>query len=241
MIRSIMYRNLRNGEITQYYNEFSDVLKEEDLEILSIKKQADDFFEVFDKLYSGYKFNQGSIFTEQLNALDGSRDSGVNGISHVLKGYIFHYDPVLRSSAELLKKEFDKHSDDIGNLSRNLETLTIDKICEKVNTDTELNSAAANLNLIEWFTYTCNENTKYKSVHRERLDEEMGLPKEQTTELRKEATKLYLELVTHINAHITIKGITDYENIVVPVNKLISEYNLTVSRRLSLKDDKPEE
>ncbi len=192
-------------------------------------------------MHAGYKFKQGSVFSEILSDLDGDRDNGANGIYKVLEAYLLHYDTVLRESAELLKKEFDKHGDNIDKLNYHSETLTIEKICESVNTKPELNNAAVALHLSDWFNYTNDKNNVFGQTHKERLLEEKDLPKEKTAELRKETTMLYQELVKHINAHITIKGTADYENIVVPVNKLIDEYNLTIARRSSSNDDNGEE
>ncbi len=241
MINSLNYKGLRNGEFTNCCGSVIDVAEKEDLEKLEIQEQVNNFSAKHKELYSGYNFKQGSKYTEILSNLDGGRDNCVNGICKILEGYLLHYDTGIVEAAALLKKEFDNHGKGIDRFNYHTETITIEKITDAVRTNPELTNAAATLNLTDWFNYKESLNIEFKTTHLQRLDEVLEFPYEKTLELRKETTALYQELIKHIEAHITLKGIADYANLVTKLNALIDEYNLIVTRRSSSKDDNIEE
>ncbi|MCP4177183.1 MAG: hypothetical protein GY756_05390 [bacterium] len=241
MIKTINHKGLRNGEHIQFSSDIKTVLSDEDLETLGIKPQTDKYSLAVEAMPAFYNLQRKSMFSDILENLDDERDDGISGINKVIGGYIIHFDSDKKAAALLLKSKISSYGPNIGKMNYHTETVTINSICNAVKTDSALKAAAELLGLTEWFDFLDSKNSEFNNYHMQRVKEATELPDEKVAELRKETTTHYNELVKHIEAHITLKGIEDYKQLADGFNALIDEYNLIVNRRSSSNDESNEE
>ncbi len=241
MILTINYQKFRNSEFAQFHFDINNIAGEFDTEILGIHTKFLIYKEKVNPLLEHFNATRKSKYTNLLELTDDERDDALNGITGVIESYTKHYDPLIKAAAVLLLNKINSYGKGLSSLNYHAETLTITSIVKDIRENEELSNALSVLGLSDWTDYLEERNNKFKEYDMQRVDENAKFSREKTVELRNEAMTAYRELTDVIKAHVTIKGITDYEILIKKINKKIEEYNLIITKRSSGEENNDEQ
>lgn len=120
------------------------------------------------------------------------------------------------------------------------ETSTLDNLGKDLQNDSRLATAVATLNLTNLVAEMVKTNNEFKEIYQSRVQEKAADETVSAGEIIKEAINNYRELTKHITAHATITPSDAYTILIKELNALIEQYNTTVAKRSSVKEEENE-
>jgi hypothetical protein len=234
MINAINISILRNAEYIQFAENFSDLVKSNDPEVLSVVTQFNVFNAKNTELKSLFKLQLSSDVTEEIQGLDLRRDNAINGITAVVTGFMYHFDPAKSSVANVLNENLKLYGVGIARENYQAETALINSIVSDWESKPNLIAAVSALNLNDWKEELKASNSLFDKKYLERTKEYGSANEETLKKKREETNAAYYELRKHIDAHGVINNSTVYTKTIKELNALIEQYNTVLNSRLAV-------
>ena len=234
MIQSIDLAKLRNGEYLQFIQDVIKLVEQNNPGLLLVQPQFNALVAVATDIETLFKTPTGSAITTELENLDLQRDNAIRGIMAIVKGNMYHTDPVIINHATVLDAHLALFGKDIATDSYQSETSSIRNIITDWNTKPELTAAINALNLQAWQLVLETANNSFSEKYLARAVELGSDTTESIKAKRVQANEAYYALRDNIDARYTINnGAEPYKTVVSSINGLITYYNDMLARRVS--------
>lgn len=230
-MKSIKLIQLRNGEYIQFLNSV--------LNIISADKQVKDGLR-YNRIRLGNQVAKleevylimGNDLTAKIREADKKRDVTYLGLKEIIKGCLKHFDPILKSKAEIAMHVLKRYNLNVDELSYQTETenlkLLIDALYDLESKDKVLTS----LNIIEWVDQLKVYNEGFNKLYLKRNTSYAKIGLTSVSAGRKETDKLYRDLIKVLDATIILrKKSFRYQKVRNQINTLITSYNDTIVKR----------
>lgn len=231
MLLTIRLNHLRNAEFLQFFTDITSVCSTIDAEALGIKNQQAALQASINKLKAGFGKERGSALTAELTDMDTLRDKAISGIKAVAEAYTNHYDPEVVKAGERLLAKINSYGKNMAKMNYQSETSALTNLNDSLTTEAVLIAAIDKLHLTDWSAYLNTVNVQFNERFMDRIDEIAAKDDATFVALRDEVCDAYQLFCTHVEAHITLKGVETYKPLIDPLNTLIEKYNLILSRR----------
>ncbi len=234
MINNIALQPLRNGEYIQFLTDTLNIVAKNNPEALNVNAQYIALRTATDEVEKLFKISQGSLVTEEIEALDARRDNAINGITLQVQAMAYSADAALNKYGKTLSAHLALFGTGIAKDNYPSETTTLRNIVNDWKNKPELQEAVAALNLGNWLAEMENANNAFNLAYAKRNEELAVAPTEKLKELRHAANNLYYKLRTRINSNFDINdGAEPWAATVNLINQHIAAYALLQTRRVA--------
>lgn len=225
MFNSIYFHNLRNHEFSQFIADFVKLGENKPVVKETLGEQFTLLKSINEKIAVLMNRQQGSNLTQVIETIDDSRDATTMGISMVLEGYTYHYDPIISEAAKELLSSIKKFGTPITRTNYQEQTSFTTQWINEWKNKPALASHVLTLNLGAWMDKLYADNTDLNNAYLARVKEESIQPDDNINDLRKQMTANYRELLTYIQAHMVISKQAEFSALIDETNVLIDKYN----------------
>lgn len=225
MITNIHVQKLRNSEFLQFITDTLAIVSLNNPQALLVQNQYDALLAAKAVIDGLFNKEQASQFTEELIALDATRDSLIIGINALIEAHIHHFDTALKQHAIALRLNITSYGVGITRENYQSETAIINNLIDDWTTKPELAAAITALNLGPWKAQLETANANFSAKYLSRTQEMGATPAENMKTKRQEASKVYYELRDFITSYATInRGAAPFGKTVNELNALIDQY-----------------
>lgn len=221
--------HLRNSEFVQFFVDLLAIFTKHNPTDLHIEKPYQDLKDAVAVLREIFNPKKGSNITEELAELDGERDGAFNGISLVIEGFSYSYNPAIRDAALLLMDSLESFKGAVR-LNYSAETSTLSDLVSKWRVEPYA-GALTTLGQTHWIDRMDVVNNHFNERFLARVEEEANSPEIKMKAQRDTVTKLYGTLLKRTDAYATINGPEGYEDLANEVNVLIQSYDKMLNAR----------
>jgi hypothetical protein len=128
MINSIVLQPLRNGEYIQFLTDTLNIVSKNNPEALNVTAQYNALVTATTEVEKLFKISQGSLVTEEIEALDARRDNAINGITLQVQAMAYSADPILNKHGKMLSAHLALFGTGIAKDNYQSETTTLRNI-----------------------------------------------------------------------------------------------------------------
>jgi hypothetical protein len=233
MITGINLNSLRNAEYLQFIKQvlaITGLNKPADLKVETQFKTLQDYLAALEALFVTEK---GSTITENVAMLDTRRDRAINGITTLVNGFAYHYNPDTENHARKLAWQISQYGAGIARENYQAETSIIDNLLVDFNSKPEMAAAVAALQLTDWCNELAAANTAFNDAYLQRT-QQLGSVNPQTIFAKRQQTNSsYYSLRDFIDSYFVItQGAVLYNKVTNELNALIDQYNTMMTGRL---------
>lgn len=233
MIIKPLFNFYRASECAQFVSDAVSICSKKDITALGIEKQVNDLSESATKLITSLNLKQGNAITTSINNADNRRDSAFTCFRTMTIAFTNHFDSRKRNVASELLETIDNFGSQITKLNYQAETSTIDALCSRIDSSTDLTTHVEFLGMTDILNEIKSANTQFNATYLSRVEDEASKQGKTASELTKESITLYRALENHINAHQVLNSSEEFTTIVNELNQLIEKYNATIDARIS--------
>jgi hypothetical protein len=239
-IISIDLAKLRNAEYLQFSKDVLQIVLLNNPAGLSVQAQYNAFQGITAQIESLFASEQANELTELIAALDKRRDDAITGISIYVESLAYHFNQAKSQAAMRLGNNLKLYGSGIARQNYMAETATIDSIIGDWNTDPELQSAIAVLDLADWKAELIAANNEFNTQYILRT-QQLGAQSHDTIKAKRlESINLYYALRNMIDAYFVIgNGIAPWAKACNEINALIEQYNVLLAGRASEPNPEP--
>lgn len=198
---------------------------------IGLKPVLDAMEEQWKKLEPFLENKKGSVLTDDVTLLDDLRDTDLKGIKSLAEAFLKHRNQEKRDAAQLIINTMDGFDADIPRQALPVQTETIKQLVAKLETDTELVAAVAQLNLAEWLAPLKATNLEFENIYSLRIEKEGEKPDTNFLVQKPLAENAYLAFQKRIIALNEISPNPKYDQIISQINELVGKYNQLVAQR----------
>jgi hypothetical protein len=238
-VKNTPTERFHNGEHLSFFAEFKNLVLQYDPVYLNI---AVPFGQLFLPHYQqedeAFLLINKSSLTSKLTEGDYRRDRGIIGVSHLVKGYTFHFRPEIADAADRISILLDTYGN-IARKSYDKETADINNLLQELRGD--YSKDVVTLKLEEWIDELAAANAAFEQIRQERYTEKSQKTDFRMKDVRQEVDKSYFLMVAQINARITLEGEEKYLPFVKELNLRIDHYRTLVAQRKGIRKKKKEE
>ncbi len=235
MINGITLQSLRNPEFLQFMSDTLTIVSKNDPQALLVLNQYNALKAITTEVDALFKKEAGSAITDELTALDDVRDGILNGISTMILGSTFHFNPALKKSALLLQANIVNYGTSGNSISREnylSETAIITSLIADWTNKPELAAAITALGLDEWKTQLDTANINFNARHVDRTQAIGAINPNTTKEKRQETVAIYYKLRDRLTSYWDINEKADpWNKTTNELNALIDIYNKLINGR----------
>lgn len=232
MINAIDLAKLRNAEILQFGTDFSGLIDANDPADLNIVPQYNAFNIKLDETRGLFKLERISPITQELILLDERRDNAINGLTAVILGFIYHFNPSITQAANLLVNNLNIYGPGVGKQNLPSETTTLKAIVKDWETKPDLTAALVTLGLTSWVEELKEANQLFEQKYLERTQEYGAASPEKLKAKREELMETYYELRKFLDANSVLNNTPLYQKTISELNALIDQYNTLLNTRV---------
>lgn len=183
---------------------------------------------------------EGSIYTEKMNAKADERSQLLSGFNHLLENGLRHYDPAKRDASEQLARVKAVYGN-INKKSKTEKTTAIRNLTHDLLTPENMPF----LTLIEgteWVTKLQAVNEEVDTIYLTRNDEETERISGDVRAARTVTDPIFTAIVEKVNAEVIVNGEANYLHFINQLNGIISDLitNLNSGKGGSDKPNAPE-
>ncbi len=234
MIIAIDLKGLRNAEYVQFTNDINVLVSQNDPQTLGVQTQNLEFKAKITETESLFKIQQSSEVTEEIQGLDLRRDNAITGMSTVVNGYLYHFDPIKSKAAHTINENLKIYGAGIARENFQAETAIINSIIGDWEKSPALTQALIDLNIIDWKDVLKEANKLFNEKYIARTKEYGSANPDTLLKKREETNLAYYELRKHLDAHGIINNQPDlYVKVVNEINALIEQYNTLLATRIA--------
>ncbi len=238
MINSINLQALRNSEFLQFTTDALGILALNGSKKLLIEDQYYTLLTASTALENLFKSDRGNPLTDEILALDLSRDNAITGISALVNAYTYHFDENTRQQALLLAKNLSLYGAGIARDNYMSETATLSSIIGDWKNKPELQTGVAALQLGPWLGVLEKANTQFNIKYLARTQELGAASPDNLKKKRAEATEAWYEVRGYLDSYFTInKGADPFAKATNELNALVDQYNTLLRSRSAKASD----
>jgi hypothetical protein len=234
IISSIPIQNLRNTEVIQFNSDMLEIIKRNDPTALKVQKQFDAYTVANQTISTLFKKDTANPITDTITALDLRRDNSINGISTVINGFTYHFDPTTNIAANLLNNHLLSYGKGIARLNYQSKTTTLTSILEDWADKPDLAAAITFLQLNDWVQEMQTANIAFNDSFIDRAQDIGGGGDTTMKAMRLEAANAYYDIRNKLNAYLNISegpAADPYIKVINEINALIDQYNRLLAGR----------
>jgi len=233
MINAINISILRNAEYLQFMKDVASLVQTNDPAVLNITAQHGALTTSITILEGLFKTQLANEITQELVLIDERRDKAINGLSFVVTGYMYHFDPTFASAAGLLNDNLKLYGSGVAKQNYQAETATITSIVNDWDSQANLNNAMQVLNLKSWKDELKAANDLFDERYLART-QEYGAANPDTLKARREETNgVYYTLRDFLNSYSIVQPTPANTKTLNEINALIEQYNTLLANRLA--------
>jgi hypothetical protein len=224
IVTAIDLRSLRNAEFLQFCATFSELVVSNDPVVLNVVVQHSTFQSKLDEMTALFKRERSSVFTQALIRLDERRDNAINGLTSVINGYCYHFDPDTIQAAKLLSDSLVLYGVGFARINLQSETSTVNGIVHDWETKPGLTTALQKLGLTGWLAELKTANQLFEQKYIERTREYGAANPDTMQSKRQETMVAYYELRKFLDANAIVNPSAAHEKLNSELNALIGQY-----------------
>jgi hypothetical protein len=233
MITGIKLNTLRNAEYLQFIKQVLGIIGLNNPELLKVESQYNALQGYLKALEALFVTEKGSVITENVALLDTRRDRAINGITAVINGFTYHFNPDTENHASKLAWQIGQYGAGIARENYQAETSIIDNLLSDFNNKPEMVAAIAALQLTDWCKELQTANTAFNDAYLQRTQQLGSASPETIFAKRQEANSNYYSLRDFIDSYFIInQGAEPYNQVTNELNALIGQYNTMMAGRL---------
>lgn len=240
MINGIDLLRLRNVEFLQFVGEFSKFVDSNDPVALDVAVQQAAFKVKIEEVLPLFKQARSSSLTPELHLLDQRRNKAYKGITFTIKGCSYHFNAETVKCAKRLIAHLRIFGKNITRQNIPTKSYTINAIITDWETDPELTTSLATLDLVAWVMELKTANQLFDEKFMERTEEYGAANPETMKGKRAETVAAYYELRKFLDANEVLRHDSVYEKTINELNALIEIYNQLIAKRKKPIRKKPE-
>ncbi|MFY7963906.1 MAG: DUF6261 family protein [Chitinophagaceae bacterium] len=241
---NVQYNKLRNGEALGFYRNIVDAANTSGAATLQIKSLVDALANANKAVDVAFNGVFASKFTEQLLALDASRDDDFKGIKLAAKSAQLHRDANKVKAGNTIIKAIEKYGNNIENQPHRVQTTILRNIGDYAAITGVFKDALTLLGLDTWLTEMLATNTNFEAKFDERShDFATNKSKISVSEAIVNARTAYNNLLKGIEARNTLDTTSKYTVLIDVINKTIKDTNTVakIKATAAVKAAKPKE
>ena len=228
--------NLANARFMDFYQVMSLVigfLSKEDLIMLNLAQEANDFRTVFDLFEKAIKQAQKTGITDALILADDERDNVYTGFTGSLRSMTRFPDAIIEQSAAKLLLITDKYGEGVARLPQREETGVIKNIIAELRTN-ENTILLQNTGLFIWLDKLEQANNKFDTLYVNRNEKESEFISGLTRTERANMQAAFEKLVRAIEANAYLKGEAAYKPLAEKINTEVANVQQAAKSRATL-------
>jgi len=231
MINSINLLLLRHAEYLQFMSNFLSLVDSNGPALLNVVAQYNALKAKVGEIQALFKKDRASATTPEIIAYDENRDRDITGISTVIDGFCYYFEPEKADAANLLKNNLKLYGAGIYKQNYVAETALLNEIIADWETKPELAAALSLLGLVDWKNSLKTNNETFNAKYLARTQEYGAASPETVKQKREEAMVLYYDLRKFLEAYATINNTPLYTKTINELNALIEQYNTLLTNR----------
>ena len=215
----------RNVSFIAFLEDVVTVCEKFDTRALKIAPSVNALNAEISALNSLFGTAKGNLNTEGLERLDEKRDNAMQGIQTLAEAYLKHFNASSVASAKSILAAIAKYGSSISRQSYLDETKTIRSLVADLETDANLVSAIAALNLNAWVAELKASNEAFNTLYHTRNDELAAMPDQKIKDIRVGGINKYRDLVKVVSANDVLTPNTEYATILERIEEFVIKYN----------------
>jgi Trp operon repressor len=228
--------NLANARFMDFYQVMSLVigfLSKEDLIMLNVAQEANDFRTVFDLFEKAIKQAQKTGITDALILADDERDNVYTGFTGSLRSMTRFPDAIIAQSATKLLLITDKYGEGVARLPQREETGVLKNIIAELRTN-ENTILLQNTGLFIWLDKLEQANNQFDTLYVNRTEKESEFISGLTRTERANMQTAFEKLVRAIEANAYLKGEAAYKSLAEKINTEVANVQQAAKSRATL-------
>lgn len=229
-IRPITLARMRNNEHYQFMVDVANGIKKATSAALQLDTVYPAFTTAFAKLNATLLIDQGSVKTEQITALDLTRDRTWSALNERVKASLLSPIEAEVIAAKAVKRVFDLYGS-VRNMSYNEESAAITNLIEDLE-KTKNAADCTTLGITAWVAALKQQNIDFQAMLESRNVELAGKDSGDVKAVRDEIDPVYQNIVKRINAQVALEIATPVtETFIRELNQRIKYYDDTLTAR----------
>jgi len=229
-IQSIPLALMRNNEHYQFMVDVDNGIKKATSAILQLDTVYPAFTAALAKLNATLLIDQGSVKTEQITAMDVTRDRTWSALNERVKASLLSPSSAEVDAAKVVKRIFDLYGS-VRYMSYNEESAAISNLIEDLELP-ENAASCATLGITSWVDALKQQNIDFQALLDSRNVELAAKDSGDVKAVRDEIDPIYQNIVKRINAQVTLEIATAVtETFILELNQWIKYYNDTLAAR----------
>lgn len=229
-IQSVTLARMRNNEHYQFMVDVDNGIKKATSAALQLDPIYPAFTTAREKLNATLLIDQGSIITEQITALDVTRDRTWSALNERVKASLLSPIEAEVDAAKAVKRVFDLYGS-VRNMSYNEESAAITNLVEDLEKTKNAADCSA-LGITAWVAALKQQNIDFQALLESRNVELAAKDSSDVKAVRDEIDPIYQNIVKRINAQVTLEiATTVTETFIRELNQRIKYYEDTLTAR----------
>ena len=231
IINGIDLKNLRNDEYFQFMKNTTSLVDTNGAAVLNVVAQNDALIQKTQEYDALFKKSTASEITQAILDLDVRRDNALVGISSVVNGNLYHFNPTLKAAATKLDDNLKLYGGKIISQNYQAETATIASMVGDWETKTPLTDAMTLLNLKDWKNELKAANDLFDQKYLERTQEYGDATPENILSKREETNQAYYTLKSFLESFSVVQPSAANTKVINEINALVEQYNTLLNNR----------
>ncbi|MCW0482455.1 DUF6261 family protein [Gaoshiqia sediminis] len=229
-IQTTYLARMRNNEHYQFMSDVANAINKATPAALQLDSVYPVFTAALARLNATLLIDQGSATTEQITAMDVTRDRTWSALNERMKSSLLSPIEAETESAKAVKRVLDLYGN-VRNLSYNEESAAITNLVEDL--EKPQNAAhCSTLGISGWVAALKQQNLDFQALIDSRNIELANKDSADVKKVREEIDPVYQNIVKRINAQVTLEiGTAVTETFIRELNQRIKYYNDTLAAR----------
>lgn len=231
IIIGIDLKNLRNDEYFQIMKNTTSLVETNGAVVLNVVAQNDALIQKTIEYDVLFKRSTASEITQEIFDIDVRRDNAVIGISNVVNGNLYHFDPTMKAAATKLDNNLKLYGAKIISQNYQAETATLSSLVGDWETKPDLTAAMTLLNLKVWKDELKAANILFDEKYLARTQEYGDASPENILSKREETNQAYYTLKSFLESFSVVQPSAENTKTINQLNALIEQYNTLLNNR----------
>lgn len=233
MITAINISILRNAEYLQFMKNVNSLVQANDPDLLHVSVQLTALSDQIILLDDLFKKQLANEITQELVLIDERRDKAIIGISYIVTGHLYHFDPTLAQAAATINDSLKLYGSGIGRQNYQAETATLSSLISDWENKPNLFDALKTLELNDWKNELKTANTLFDQRYLARTQEYGAANPDTIKAKREEINAAYYILRDFLNSYSIVQPSVANARTINEINALADQYNTILNNRLA--------
>ncbi|MBK6362700.1 MAG: hypothetical protein IPL63_17205 [Saprospiraceae bacterium] len=222
-------KKLKNGEFLQIMKNTIELCEKSNPAALGLEIRLDDLRKAVAELEEVFQVAKGHDLTQLIDAADEKRMNVMRAIKNALKSLeLGDFDA--KTSATLLKNNYENHANNMVKLSVPQKTASLDALRKDWTEDPDLKVAMESLGLTVWMDRLEKTNSQCNDIYLKRIETTKQSGK--ISEKRYVIKSLFDDMIRDVEAHIRLNENKEgYVTFLQQINVLLSRFTFIIKAR----------